>query len=249
VEAKVELAPGVHWVKRATPIRIASNVYLLVDEVKGLTLIDTGMPGRADAILHHVADLGYEPADVQRIVLTHYHMDHAGSLAVLVARTGARVLAHLDEALLVEGQRPPALAARGVVGRTMRTLTPLMGGRPTAVDERLTHGDVIPVLSGLRVLHTPGHTPGSICLHLPARGVLFTGDTLLTGWRGGVQGPSPLFALDIQQARASARALAGLDFNVLAPGHGPPIAGKAGKEVRRIYEKATHVRHAPLPTS
>ena len=246
----MELAPGVHWVKRATPIRIVSNVYLLVDEVEGLTLIDAGMPGRANAILCHVADLGYEPADVRRIVRTHYHVDHAGSLAALVARTGAHVLAHADEAPLVEGQRPP-LVARGVLGRTMRALVPLTRGRPTAVDERLAHGDVIPTLrvGGLRVVHTPGHTPGSICLHLPARGVLFTGDTLLTGWRGGVRDPSPLFALDIQQARASARTLAGLNFDVLAPGHGPPIVGDAGTEVRSTYEKATHVRRAPLPSN
>jgi len=245
----MELAPSVHWVKSATPIRMLGNAYLLVaeHEAEGLTLVDTGMPGCADAILRYVADLGGKPADVRRIVLTHYHVDHAGSLAALVARTGARVLAHADEAPLVEG-RYPVLAARGFRGRTIRALAPFLGGRRVPVDERLAHGDVVPILGGLRVVHTPGHTPGSISLHLPARGVLFTGDTLLVGWRGEVKEASPWFSLDIQQARASARALASLEFAVLAPGHGPPIVSVASRQVRRVYEPATHMRRAPLPS-
>jgi len=242
----VELIPGVYWVKPATPIRVSGNVYLLAGEheSEGLTLVDTGMPGRAGDVLRYVAALGYGPTQVRRIVLTHYHVDHAGSLADLVARTGARVLVHAADAPFVEG-RCVWPGARGVWGHVIRAMAPFLGGRPVPVDERLAHGDVIPVAGGLHVVHTPGHTPGSISLHLPAHGVLFTGDTLLVDWHGHIQEARPLFSLDIQQARDSARQLADLDFSLLAPGHGPPIAD-AVIAAWCADEKAARSRCVPL---
>ncbi len=243
----MELVPGVHWVKPATPLRVSGNVYLLAAEPEagGLTLVDTGMPGRAEAILRYVAALGHQPADVRRIVLTHYHVDHAGSLADLVARTGARVLVHVADAPFVEGRRISP-AARGTWGHVVRAVAPFLGGRCVPVDERLAHGDVIPVAGGLRVVHTPGHTPGSIALHLPTRGVLFTGDTLLVDWYGRIQEARALFSLDVQQARDSARQLADLDFSVLAPGHGPPIAEASHIAAWRAREKAARSDCVPL---
>lgn len=234
----MELAPGVYWVKPATPLRVSGNVYLLAGEheAEGLTLVDTGMPGRAEAILRYVAALGHQPTDVRWIVLTHYHVDHAGALADLVARTGARVLVHAADAPLVEGQ-PVSPGARGTWGHVIRAVAPFLGGRHVPVDERLAHGDVIPVAGGLHVVHTPGHTPGSIALHLPARGVLFTGDTLLVDWHGQIQEARALFSLDIQQARASAHQLADLDFSILAPGHGPPLTDAAVIAAWRTAEK------------
>ena len=58
-----------------------ANVYLLVDD--DLTLVDTGLPGRADLILEQIEELGYSPSDVKRIIITHHHADHTGSLAAL----------------------------------------------------------------------------------------------------------------------------------------------------------------------
>src|SRR3954451_6244595 len=72
----------------------------------GLTVIDTGVPGSASAILQAIEALGRRPSDVKEIVLTHYHYDHRGSAAELAARTGATVIAHVAEAPFISGTRP-----------------------------------------------------------------------------------------------------------------------------------------------
>jgi glyoxylase-like metal-dependent hydrolase (beta-lactamase superfamily II) len=104
---------------------------------------------------------------------------------------------------------------------------------PVTPDELIEDGDVLGVLDGATVVHIPGHTPGAIALHLAGHGVLLCGDAIDN--RRGVLGPPPSpFTLDAEQAVASIRKVAQLDFEILCPGHGPPIAGGAGERVRAM---------------
>jgi len=82
-------------------------------------------------------------------------------------------------------------------------------------------GEVIPALGGLRIVHTPGHTPGSICLFAPGDGLLFTGDVLQV-IRGKVTFASAIFSADVAQARASVARLAELEVRTIAFAHYPP---------------------------
>jgi glyoxylase-like metal-dependent hydrolase (beta-lactamase superfamily II) len=116
---------------------------------------------------------------------------------------------------------------------------PLMPRAETApVDVTVQDGDHLDLLGGATVLHVPGHTPGSIALHLPAEGVLLCGDAI--DHRRGKLGPPPKgFTLDMDQAMDSVRRMAELDFEVLGPGHGAPIRSGADRKLRAAIETWT----------
>lgn len=219
------IAPGI--VRVGVP---ASSVFLLLDE--RVTLIDTGLPGSAGRILAALNAVG-RPADhVEQIVITHYHPDHLGGLAGLLRHVPARVGVHAIEAPSVRGEAPIPFSLR--YERIARRLAPVMRFlRPCPVDTVLHDGDELPVLGGLRVVHTPGHSAGHIALHLPERGVLIAGDALQRR-AGGLIPPSRLISSDWPAALDSIEKLATLDFETLALSHFPPIRGAACEEVRRL---------------
>jgi glyoxylase-like metal-dependent hydrolase (beta-lactamase superfamily II) len=106
------------------------------------------------------------------------------------------------------------------------------------VDRPLDDGEVIEPLGEMHVIHTPGHTPGSICLYQPQRRILFCGDALfnanpVTG-RPKLQLPGPSVNVDSAQARQSVRKLSELPVDVLCPGHGEPILDGAGEQIRAL---------------
>ncbi len=156
----MEIIPNVHLIPN-----IVANPYLLIDP-DGLTLIDAGLPGSHRKILRYMAGLGYAPQDLKRILITHADFDHVGGLAALKAATGARVFASPVEAqAMAEGHASRPLKPRR---RITKLLFDLMAGlfkpAPVQADELLSDGQILPVLGGLRVVETPGHTPGHISL-------------------------------------------------------------------------------------
>jgi glyoxylase-like metal-dependent hydrolase (beta-lactamase superfamily II) len=189
------------------------------------TLVDTGPPGSAGAIAAALDDLGLGRDAVVRIVLTHYHPDHTGSAAEVRAWNGAEVIAHAADAPVVRGDRAqPALDLLPAEQELAAQLgTGEMPAPPSCpVDREVGDGDVLEFGGGARVVHAPGHTPGSIALHLTGPRVLFTGDPV--GERGGTVLMGP-FNLDRAGAIASYRRLTALDVDLALPGHGEPIAG------------------------
>jgi glyoxylase-like metal-dependent hydrolase (beta-lactamase superfamily II) len=228
----MEIVPGVHTIER-----LGVGRAYLYQEADKLTLIDTGLPGSAERIFGAIERIGRRPEDLKQIVITHYHHDHAGSLAAVVERTGAQVLAHVLDAPVVRGERPPGAADRSGI---TRLLTPLLGrsARPPAparIDRELSDGDEIELAGGARVVHAPGHTPGSIALYLPGRRLLFAGDAASNALGlGPPHGPFGLFNEDQVQARASFRKLAQLEFDAAFFGHGAPMDKDALRAFRRV---------------
>lgn len=214
-----------------------ANVYLLKGSA-GLTLIDAGMRGDLDRIVAQLKQAGWDPSQVDTVVLTHAHGDHAGGAAALRRCCDAQVVSHRDEAPTIEQTKP--LPATSWVGRLLNWLTHRLMFRvaPCSVDCRVKDGDVIEALGGLHVVHTPGHTPGSIALHQPERQILFCGDALfnanpMTG-EGELQLPIRLFTFDDEQARRSVARLADLRIVVLCCGHGEPILDGAEERIRAL---------------
>ncbi|MEV4543939.1 MBL fold metallo-hydrolase [Micromonospora echinaurantiaca] len=230
--AAIPLAPGV-W-RIPTVGRAFINSYALADDDGSVTLVDCGVKRAPARIVRGLAAIGRTPADVTRIVLTHAHPDHAGGAAEVARRTGAPVAVHAADAGYAEaGQAPPRDPA--VTGA--RLFARLPGGRFPAVGvaQPLADGDVLPVGGGLRVVHTPGHSPGHVSLlHEPTR-VLITGDALFNV--AGVRWPVKLFCTDFRMTQRTAHVLGELDYDVAAFTHGPEITDNARERVRTFLTR------------
>jgi glyoxylase-like metal-dependent hydrolase (beta-lactamase superfamily II) len=225
----MEIVPGVHTIDSLG----MGRAYLAIDADR-VTVIDTGLKGSAERVLRAVEAAGRKPQDVRQIVITHHRGDHTGSLAELAERTGAQVMVHALDAPVVRGERPPPGPTSGGLLKPLlaRMSRPALAAR---VDRELADGDEIDALDGMRVVHTPGHTPGSICLYCPKRRLLFTGDAIANTF--GLRPPIGWFTEDTAQAKESMRKLAALDFEAVFFGHGRPIDKKAALRFRRFAEK------------
>lgn len=207
------------------------NSFLLADDDGSLTLVDTGLKNAPKKVLAALARLGKRPGDVQRILMTHAHADHAGGLAGAQAATGGRVLAHEVEApYLRVGEVPPRETTLG------RLLDRLPGGgfAPVDVDETFADGAVLPIAGGLTVVRTPGHSPGHCSfLHAPS-GVLITGDAIFNV--RGLRYSPKTFCTDVRQSRASAAVLGDLEYDVAAFTHGAEVGTGARDAVRAFLQ-------------
>ena len=214
------------------------NVFLLADD--NITLVDTGYKGGASRILKEINQLGYSPSDIANIVITHHHADHVGNLAMLKKTTQAKVFAHSADAPYIDGRLPQSGPLRPRwLSKTLAPLHRLWSATPAAVDILVNDGDELPILGGSEVLHTPGHTLGSICLFLREQRLIMVGDLLANRFRLSL--PSKPFTVDMAQIIHSIKRLAGLDFHIICFGHGPPLADKAcstvGTFARKVQSK------------
>ena len=214
----MELLPGVHMVPG---IRL-SRVYLIEDET--LALIDTGPFWSARKVLTYIRAIGRRPEDLGLILTTHSHPDHYNSAVPLTRRTGARLVAHAGDTRVLSNDEV-----------RLRPQLPFLRGTP--VDQTVEEGEVLPIGGGIRVIHTPGHTPGSVCYLLEGKSVLFSGDTIFSdGNKISRSVPFPRY--NGHDLRGSLRRLAGLEFDALCGGHGAPLIGGASDRLRDLL--ATH---------
>lgn len=191
-------------------------------EREELTLVDAGHSRAAPDIERAIRSLGASPEALRRIVLTHCHRDHVGAAGELAERYGAEVLAHRLDAPVVRGDLPvPEPAPLDWEIPLYEHGLTVPEAPPTRVDRELEDGDELDFGDGARVVHTPGHTDGSIGVHLPRHGVLFVGDTIASV--GGIG--LGVFPVDRERAQASMRRLVALAPSTVCYGHGDPTPG------------------------
>jgi hydroxyacylglutathione hydrolase len=193
-------------------IPLFPNRAFLITEKK-LILIDTGLPFQATRILRSLEKLGKDPRELSLIVLTHHHIDHRGNVRVLKTLTGAKIAAHQYDIPYIEGTRRAYREHPRWWVKLLFFVTDLLfKSAAVAVDTVLTDGDII---QDLLVMHTPGHTRGSISLYHMKKKLLFCGDTApyILGKLGK---PNP-YTENPAQEMASLRKLATLDCRSLLP--------------------------------
>jgi glyoxylase-like metal-dependent hydrolase (beta-lactamase superfamily II) len=225
----MEVATGVHAIPL---VRVRAFALFEGDEEPGVTLVDAGFAGSRGRIGRWLERHGRAPSDVRRIICTHGHPDHAGGVAELETPDVEVCMHPADFARLQLGIRDALrIPSRG---NLLASIT-----RPPSRVRPIEDGDVLPVLGGLRVVHTPGHTPGSICLYASRDRILFTGDVLQRR-RGRVVFASPLYSDDHAAARASVRRLAALDVATIVFSHYAPLAEGANETLATLARQAAH---------
>ena len=237
----MRLAPDLH--------RIGSdviNVYL-VEDAAGVTIIDAGLPGHWRELERELTQLGRSLDEVRGIVLTHGDTDHVGFAERLRQQKGIVVRVHELDAARARGEVKKPNAGWGPM--KVRPLLKFLwysarhgGLRIPPVREVITFtdGDVLDLPGSPRIIHVPGHTPGSVAVHVPAVNALFVGDAMTTGnVLTGQSGPGPApFTLDPEAALASLAKLEAVPATWVLPGHGAPWNGGVAEAVRQVRAAA-----------
>ena len=226
----MEIIPGIHQIEG-----VNANSYLVIAGNETI-LIDTGLPGNAKRILAYTEKIGLKPSDIRTIVITHHHLDHTGSLCNLKKATGAMVAIHQEDADYLSGKKKQEIQTKGLRTFLFKLLSRFFGSKPVKSDILLKEGDRI---DGLTVIHTPGHTPGSIALYDMGNRVIFVGDTLRYV-NGKITGSPEMFSSDPEKARQSIEKIAKLDYDIMLSGHGQPLRPKASEKIKEYistYQK------------
>ncbi|AKB16894.1 MULTISPECIES: MBL fold metallo-hydrolase [unclassified Methanosarcina] len=202
-------------VRYICPTAYDSSVYL----VNGKVLIDAGM--NSDLIIREL-EKSIKLTDLELIVLTHCHYDHTAAAAIIAEKSGAKVGIHRAD---LEGVNDEYLSVSVLFGDRAPAV------RPTVVYEE---GDKIPIGKEecLEVIHTPGHSKGSICLYEPISKSLFSGDTVFPG--GGF-GRMDFEGSEPEKMLGSIEKLTKLDVKTLYSGHGAPNDRDGNKQVQASY--------------
>ena len=197
---------GVHLIQG---IGLSSNIYVIGRRM--VTLIDTGVGNRPNAVWPRLRALGIDPEDLAQVVITHAHHDHVGGIFQILELASPKVFLHPMDARYIAGYLGPNLV-------------------------RVEDGDVVETeIAPLEVIHTPGHTAGGICLYAKEKRLLFSGDTVFPdGLYGAYQGESG----SLKEMVNSLRRLTELDVDILLAGHGEPLFHGGRDHIMLAYKKA-----------
>lgn len=193
---------------------IITNTYIVCDNSEAI-VIDPG--GEPNKIIEKLDELG---CTLKYIVITHCHADHIGGVAELKKAKGGKILISIKD-------------SKGV-NNPLKNMAPFVGSKipKIEVDNELKENDIIEVGNEkLRIIETPGHTNGGICIYSETKGILFSGDTIFEGTYGRTDLPSGSY-LDIMTSIKN-KLMILPDETVIYPGHGKPTNIKAE---RKNYE-------------
>lgn len=229
--ATVLLAPGV-W--RIPLLGDYVNGFMLRDDDGQVTLVDMGLRSSGSKVMAALRSIGSGPGDVTRLLLTHCHPDHAGGAAHVQRETGRPVDLHADDAEYVRTGTQPDADPSTRLGRLLRRLPdPKM--ETVTVGEEVTDGQVLTVAGGIRVVHTPGHSPGHAAYLHEGSGVLIAGDAIFNVL--GMRWPIRMLCSNFALTQKTAQRLGELEYTTAAFTHGPEIRDNGREAIRRFLAR------------
>jgi glyoxylase-like metal-dependent hydrolase (beta-lactamase superfamily II) len=223
----VPLVPGV-W--RIPLVRDYVNGFILRDDDGQVTLVDMGLKSSGPKVMAGLSAIGSAPSDVTRLVLTHAHSDHAGGAAHVAAATGRRFEIHTDDAAYAREGKSPPRDRSVLLGRLFNRLSRGQDFAPVPVERELSDDEVLPIGGGLRVVHTPGHSPGHVSLLHEQTRLLITGDAIFNVRR--LRWPVRAFCSDFAMTKRTAAVLGELDYELAAFTHGPELREHPREAIR-----------------
>ena len=226
-----EVAPRLHLLSGFPPA--AFNVYAIESD-HGWILVDTGSRFARRRILRQL------PGELEAILVTHAHRDHAGSMRAVARERGAPVWSSTADADALEGRAPEPFPAQSANHPVNRLFARVWSWEHHPVARRLEEGELI---AGFEVIGFPGHTPGQIGLWRESDRTVVCADTMrsmnfVTGLPQLGEMPE-LFTCDRTEARRSIRKLLDLPFSVLCLDHGAPLADDPKAAIRDLLARAS----------
>jgi glyoxylase-like metal-dependent hydrolase (beta-lactamase superfamily II) len=228
-------------------MKIADGVSILELPIQGFTLnptlvwdeesavlIDTGMPGQEDQIIEAMNRAGVPFERLTSVILTHQDIDHIGCLPELIEKFDGEidVYAHELDKPYIEGDKPLLKLD------FPKELQHLAENPPKAkVHYSLADGEELPFCGGIKVIHTPGHTPGHISLYLKASKTLVAGDAMLSV-DGRLIGPVSQTTPDLPTAQKSLEAFLNFDIDQIVCFHGG-LSSENPKEQLKALVRST----------
>lgn len=246
-----EPAPDVFFVEGP-----ASN-WIILRAGELFTLIDGGYPGDLPLVMDSIREAGLDPGAAAAVLVTHAHVDHAGTAGHFAAAFETPVLCRAPELPYLLGQAREQVSVARILSRSWQPSVLHWGwhvllaggaGRVAVLTARAWHDDAeLAALPGSPVpVPTPGHTPGHTAFYLPAAAAVATGDALVTGHavsrQRGPQLLDPMFHADDAGARRSLGQLGKLEAALLLPGHGPAVRTVVQQAVGAARLRPTRAR-------
>lgn len=226
----VELVQGVHWIENR-----GAHVYL-VESSEGPHLVDAGTPFSADQVRGAAGELGYGLHEIERVLITHFDLDHAGSLSKLDGELACPVHVGTLDADFVNGtKKPPLTNHKGAIQRAMG----LLYSPPDLEIRPVEGGDEI---GPFEAVSTPGHTPGHTAYVAGEEdghgSAAFLGD-LVKSSAGSLETITGLLSYDGDRVKESIKAMAerGFDFDAACPGHGEPLRTGGSGALEELAER------------
>jgi len=247
----VKIANGVEMIQlevEGAGRRDVLNPVLIWDEDSAV-LVDTGMPGTWPQIRQAITELGVALSQLNAVIVTHQDFDHIGSLPEILSDMSGRVevYAHELDKPYIEGELPLMKTDLEQMSKMLSFLPEeerqkaleIFAHPPKAnVDRVVTDGELLPIAGGVRVIHTPGHTPGHISLYVQQSKTIIAGDAMICV-DGRLRGPVRQTTPDMETAIRSLRGFLELEVDAVICYHGGVCKDKNVKQqIREIAESS-----------
>lgn len=225
----------------------ATTIYpTLIFDDKSIILVDAGYPDQLSLISEKIIQAGLDYRKISKIIITHQDIDHIGSLQAFVEELPQKVevLAHEEERPYLEGYKVPlrlaALQAQlpnasQEVQDYYKHYKSVYDSLKIQIEKSLIDGEELPYCGGIVIIHTPGHTPGHICLYAKKHKILIAGDAMSVV-AGQLSGPNIVYTLDMEVALASLKKLKNYDIEKVICYHGGLFTDKPNKRIAQLAE-------------